>query len=380
MIRFFAVLFLATGFVRAAELPKAFAGVAVGVAFNPSYRGLIEDNEKAGAADPRQPVKLVRELLGSAKKSLDVCVYDVGDPGMIAALVAAKDRGVKVRVVTERDNTFERDVPGKVREFVGQLESAGVPLVTDLRSGLMHFKFVVADGEVVWFGSMNWTKGGLFRDNNNSVFVKSREVAEVFGRQFDSLFERKEFTRGIAGTTKPIRVGDAEISIHFSPQAGSQAATLAELGHAKSGVRFMVFAFTDRDIGNLLTKKIRAGVAVQGVFDQCQIDRYSEYRWMTKNGAKTWQDGNQSLMHHKTMLVDDEVVITGSYNFTKSAEQNNNEVLAVIRSPRVAQEYRAEFDRLVFAAENNGPLPPYDHPACQERGKQPAKPEQPVPR
>lgn len=373
------VLALATG-VHAAEMPQAFSN-DIGVAFNNSYKGLIEDNEKISAADPRQPEKLVRELLGSAKKTLDVCVYDVGDPGMIAALIAAKDRGVKVRIVTEKDNTFEREKPGQIREFVGQLASAGITLVTDDRSGLMHFKFVVADGEVVWFGSMNWTKGGLYRDNNNSVFAKSRELAAVFTQQFEQLFTQRIFNSGAKGTTKPIRVGDAEISLSFSPQAGAQAAVLTALDRAKTSIRFMVFAFTDRDVGNLLTKKRRAGLTVEGVFDECQIDRYSEYRWLTKLGVKTWQDGNQSLMHHKLMLVDDDTVVCGSYNFTRSAERSNNEVLVVIKSPRIAKDYRAEFDRLVHAAENNGPLPSYDHPACQDRRQQPAaKPEQPVPR
>jgi phosphatidylserine/phosphatidylglycerophosphate/cardiolipin synthase-like enzyme len=138
----------------------------------------------------------------------------------------------------------------------------------------------------------------------------------------------------------------------------------------------MIFAFTDRDIGNLLAKKKRDGLTVEGVFDQCQIDRFSEFRWLGKQGVKEWMDGNQALLHHKVMVIDDRVVCCGSYNFTKSAEQHNNEVSAIIRSSRLAADYRAEFDRLVYAAEHNPPLPPYDHPACQHEHEA----NQPVPR
>jgi phosphatidylserine/phosphatidylglycerophosphate/cardiolipin synthase-like enzyme len=350
----------------------------VSVVFNNTYKGLVEENEKIAAADPRNSEKYLFAFLASATATLDVCVYDIEDPGAVTALLDAKSRGVRVRAVSEYDNAIDKEHAGQLHESFEQLRAAGIPVVIDKHAGLMHCKFVVADGERVWFASMNWTHNALYRDNNNNVFVRSREVAGVFEGQFRQVFEKHDLNRGAAGTTSPIRVGDAELTIRFSPEGGAQAAILDAVKSATNSIRFMVFAFTDRDLGNLIAKKKHDGLTVEGVFDECEIDTYSEFRWLAKQGVKEWRDGNQALLHHKVIIIDDETVCCGSYNFTKSAEHSNSEVSVIIRSHRIAAEYRAEFDRLTFAAEHNPPLPPYDHPACQHGGNREAA--KPVPR
>ncbi len=338
----------------------------VSIVFNNAYKGTVEENEKAAAADPHSPVNYVLSLIASATGTLDVCVYDFSDPEIVAALLDSAGRGVQVRVVTETENTFDHENPGQLRESIQHLNAAKIPVVSDERGGLMHNKFIIADGRTVWFGSMNLTHNALFRDNNNSLFVRSAELAGVFERQFDHLFTKREFGVTDQLAAPPVvRVGDAEFTIHFSPDGGAQKAILAALAPATNSIRFMVFAFTDREIGGLLAKKKKAGLAVEGVFDECQIDQYSEFRWLGKQGVKEWPDGNQALLHHKVMIIDDRTVCCGSYNFTKSAEQKNNETSVILRSPRIAAEFRAEFDRLVYASEHNRPVPPYDHPACQ---------------
>ena len=361
--------------------PALFASLTnpVSVVFNNAYKGLVEDNEKICRADPHAPDKYFLSFIASAKKSLDVCVYDVSEPGAVAALLDAKSRGVNVRVVTESANTVYKEQGGRPRESILQFQAAQIPVVADNRQGLMHCKFIVADGAAVWFGSMNLTVGSIYRDNNNSLFVRSPELAAVFETEFKQLFEKNEFDHGAVGTTQPIRVGDTEFTVRFSPGGGAQAALLDAIRRATNSARFMIFTFTDREVGNLLAKKKQAGLTVEGVFDECQIDYLSEFRWLGKQGVKTWPDGNQALLHHKVMLLDDDTVCCGSYNFTRSAEGKNNEVLVVLRSRRIAAAYRAEFDRLVFAAEHNPPLPPYDSPACDHKQNSRAA-NKPVPR
>ncbi len=350
----------------------------VSIVFNNAYKGLYVDNEKIGAADPRNSDKYLFAFIASAKKTLDVCVYDIEDPGAVVALLDAKSRGVRVRVISEYDNTLDKTHGNVPQESYEHLRAAGIAVAAEKKSGLMHCKFAIADGTAVWFASMNWTHNALYRDNNNNVFVRSPEVAVIFQQEFDELFDNHKYNRGAAGTKKPVRVGDAEISIRFSPEGGVQASLLDALQHATNSIRFMIFTFTDRDIGNLMAKKKHAGLTVEGVFDECQIDRFSEFPWLGRQGVKEWHDGNQALLHHKVMILDDETVCCGSYNFSRSAERSNNEVSVIIRSRRIAAEYRAEFDRLVFAAEHNPPLPPYDHPACEHGSAHDAA--RPVPR
>ena len=76
-------------------------------------------------------------------------------------------------------------------------------------------------------------------------------------------------------------------------------------------------------------------------------------------------DGNQALLHHKVIILDDKTVITGSFNFSKNAELNNDENTVIIKSPAVAKLYLDEYARVKQAATNNKNIPPYDHPACK---------------
>lgn len=367
--------------VRAADISLiATLTNPVSVVFNNAYKGTVEENEKAAESDPHSPYKYVLSFIASATGTLDVCVYDFSDPEIVAALLDAAGRGIRVRIVTETENTLDHENPGQLRESIQHLNAAKIPLVSDERGGLMHNKFIIADGRHVWFGSMNLTHNALFRDNNNSLFVRSPELAAVFESQFERFFTRREF--GVADQPPPppvVRVGDSEFTLHFSPGGGAQKTVLGTLERATNSIRFMVFAFTDREIGGLLAKKKKAGLAIEGVFDECQIDQYSEFRWLGRQGVKEWADGNQALCHHKVMIIDGQTVCCGSYNFTKSAEQKNNEASVVIRSPRIAAEFRAEFDRLVYASEHNRPVPPYDHPACQHDRSR-TDPNKPAPR
>ena len=76
-------------------------------------------------------------------------------------------------------------------------------------------------------------------------------------------------------------------------------------------------------------------------------------------------------MHEKTIIIDDQIVITGSFNFSNSAEHNNNENTLIIKSDEIAGTYNKEYEKLKFAALNNKNLPPYDHPACRGSANDP---------
>ncbi|HMO56365.1 MAG TPA: phospholipase D-like domain-containing protein, partial [Roseiflexaceae bacterium] len=69
-------------------------------------------------------------------------------------------------------------------------------------------------------------------------------------------------------------------------------------------------------------------------------------------GVDVLEDGNCYIMHHKVIIIDDRIVITGSYNFTASAETSNDESLLIIDDPTLAAAYVAEFDRLYAQATN----------------------------
>jgi phosphatidylserine/phosphatidylglycerophosphate/cardiolipin synthase-like enzyme len=114
----------------------------------------------------------------------------------------------------------------------------------------------------------------------------------------------------------------------------------------------MAFSFTDDAIGQALIDAQARGVTVSGVVErQSANGTGSEYPVLTDAGIDVLTDGNCYIMHHKTIVVDERIVVTGSYNFTKSAEQSNDENLLIIDSPAFAREYMAEYARVRQQAE-----------------------------
>lgn len=336
----------------------------IAVKFNNAYHELYARNEQAGRQDPLNPDKLFVELVQRAKKSLDLAIYDITEPSIINALIQAHQRGVKVRVLTDSDSLRSgRDSTALIQSMI----AAGIPIKGDNRTALMHHKFMVIDGAELLTGSLNLTYGSLYRDNNNSLKISSPQLAANYQTEFDRMFEQ-----GLMGPndhTIPypvVKVDGGSIRTYFSPKGGTKQAILETLGRAKKSIRFAAFSVTDQDIQKILILKAREGVIVEGIFDGCMISQYSLYQELLTKNIPVMIDGNQALMHSKTFIVDRQVVITGSYNFSKSAEERNNENTLIISSSKVAGFYEQEHERLKQASQNNNP-PPYDNRECSSQ-------------
>ena len=342
-------------------------GAPIQVSFVNAYQGLFADNERISHADPHNPDKALIRFFKGATGTLDVCVFDINEGSVVTALVQAVRSGVQVRIVTETDNTQSAGNPAKVHPAIQQLQAAGIVIKSDHRPPFMHHKFVVADQKAVWFGSMNFTVDSMFRDNNNCLLVRSPELAADFEAEFNRLYVEGLFGPNPHAIPYPaVQVGDVSIEPYFSPEGGAKQAILAELAKAKYAIRFMAFSFTDSDMGNILLSKFRAGLQVEGVFDDCLIDWYSLFNKF-HGILPCYRDGNQAIFHHKVLIIDDDTVITGSFNFSHNAEKHNNEDCVVLRSKEIAGLYIQEYERVRYAAEHNTNLPPYNHPACHHK-------------
>lgn len=338
--------------------------------FNNAYKTLATENNEIGRNDPNNTDKYFFKAIESAQTTLDVAFFDLDDPTAVEMIINASKRGVKVRVVTDTDNLKDKKDPTLPRKAIEDIKAAGITVVDDKRAPFMHHKFMIVDNKAIWGGSMNPTTTSMYEHNNNGFYIQSPELAENYLLEFNRLFERKNF--GNVDITVPnpvVRVGDAEIKTFFSPRGGTQAAILAELSKATKSIKFLAFSFTEKNMGQIISTKKSQGLAVEGVFDSCLLDKYSNYNLFRTNKISVYKDGNQALLHHKLMIIDDETVITGSYNFSNSAENNNNEDTIIVKSKSFANLYNQEYARIKFAALNNKDIPPYDHPACNHRSK-----------
>lgn len=341
------------------------------VGFNNTYLESIALNQPKAKASATNTDKSFTKVVRTAQKSLDGAFYDIEDEGATDELIAAKARGVKVRLVTDSDNLVDKQDPSKPRESIQRLKKAGIKIIDDERSAIMHHKFMVVDGQYVWTGSTNLTPTSFYCHNNNALTIRSATLAKQYSREFTRLFVHGEFgssTRPDDIAEDPVALKAANVQVYFSPKGGGQAAVLAELQKAKSQVHFMTFSLTDPEIGNLLKSKAKAGVKIGGVFDRwLAAGAYSLFDTFKSAKLDVTKDGNEALMHHKVIIIDKSTVITGSYNYSNNAEVNNNEAFLIIKdAPAVANAFEKEYERLRNAARNNNP-PPFKRPDPEQK-------------
>ena len=293
-----------------------------------SYRGGI-DEELAAA-------------INQARAAVDLAVYDLNLWSIRNALIAAHQRGVAVRMVTESDNLDEPEIQ--------QLRDAGIQVLGDRREGLMHDKFVIIDRWEVWTGSTNLTTSGVYRNDNNLVRIRSSRLAEDYTAEFEEMFTNDAFGPGSpANTPYPqLTVDGIPMEVYFSPDDGVLSLLLALVNAAQHSVDFMAYSFTSDELAQALLERAAAGVQVRGVFeaDQYSSNIGTEFDRLWAAGLAVTLDGNPDHMHHKVLIIDGQIVVTGSYNFSANAEERNDENVLVIYSTAVADQFLAEFERV----------------------------------
>ncbi|MCG9131864.1 DUF1669 domain-containing protein [Candidatus Poribacteria bacterium] len=296
--------------------------------------------------DKNTPYSLDKRLvarLADAAMQIDAALYRLDSAPIADALIEAHHRGVQVRVVTETDNVDEAEIE--------RLQEVGISVADDDdHDGLMHHKFIVIDERYVWTGSYNTTYNGAYRNNNNVIFIDSVPLAYNFTQEFRDLFldpQGKKSAGAFIAYPKIALADGMQIFTYFSPGNDTISPLLKEINSAEKSIHFMAFAFTHDMLGNAMRDRFKSGIDVQGVFEERQVDKYSEYEAMKKAGLPVVLDRNGGDMHHKVIVIDAETVITGSYNFSKNAEKRNDENLLIIKGNReIAAAYLAEFEKI----------------------------------
>jgi phosphatidylserine/phosphatidylglycerophosphate/cardiolipin synthase-like enzyme len=244
--------------------------------------------------------------------------------------------------VTESDNL---DV-----DEILELKEAGIPVQGDWREGRMHNKFVIIDRQEVWTGSMNLSVKGAYYHDNNLARIKSAPVAENYTAEFEEMFLDDRFGPGSPGNTpyQSLNIDGAKIETYFSPEDEPGRRIKQLIRDAQRSIDFMAYSFTLDDLAEEMVASARRGVKVRGVFDdgQSRANVGTEFYNLLSAGLDVRLDGNENKMHHKVIIIDEDIVITGSYNFSVNAGTVNDENVIIIHSKDVANQYREEFERI----------------------------------
>lgn len=292
--------------------------------------------------------------IDQATGTLDIAAFELNNDLIYSAIARAHDRGVAVRIVTDDDHGLQDTSDPHLRS----LNQAGIAVVEDGRSGLMHNKFIIIDNQTVWTGSWNFTVNGTYRNNNNVLALHSTAAASAYQAEFDEMFERTEY--GSSSSDDGIvsfEHADGEINIIFAPEGDEISALIAEIARAEHSIRFMTFVFSLEELAEaMLNQAASHALAIEGVFE----DRNSTASWsqlpaLHCAGAAIRQDGNRYILHHKVIIIDENTVITGSFNFSRSAAERNDENIVIVRNAVIAGLYLEEWQRIWDSAQELAP-------------------------
>lgn len=291
------------------------------------------------------------DRINGATTSIDAAFYDFNRVSIRDALIAAHNRGVVVRVVTDDEAYADA---GYGPHFAA-LEAAGITVINDGRSSIMHNKFAVIDGEVVWTGSTNWSDNGFTYNHNNSVVFTSTELADIYGAEFDEMFVDGHFgTAKTDNTSHTLTYNGVPLEIYFSPTDNAMDEVIAEVNAATESIQFSIFFFTDDALRDAIIGRMQAGVTVSGVWDNLgAANQYSDDETLCAAGANIKIEDFGGKMHNKFMVIDADganpVVVTGSMNWSSSGDEANDENTLIIHDGPTAQAYLAAFQALYAA-------------------------------
>ena len=321
-------------------------------------------------------------FINGARQTLDLAIYDMrfSDPLRAKLQAALRDRaqaGVEIRFCYDADKPPQPNLaagqdpaPGGTGAFV---QSLGYPWRRIAGMKLMHSKYIVRDGQAVWTGSANMTDDAFTLMENNIVEIDSSPLASYYAQDFEQLWEKQNFdhTGDIHTEAVPLMFSNQSTSarVMFSPGCGLEidSEIARRVRAAQRRVRICSLLINSGtligELGNLFR---RGRVTVDGIYDRAQMEQvYVQWqevpqnRWkisalkeiiaraglVGKNSAPYTPAGPHNFMHNKVLVIDD-TVITGSYNFSRSAQFNAENILFIESAP-LAEAYCTYIDHLV---------------------------------
>jgi hypothetical protein len=237
---------------------------------------------------------------------------------------------------------------------------------------LMHNKYVVRDAATkdaaVWTGSTNFTGDAFGSQDNNIIILKSKTLAAAFTKDFNQMWEKGSLVDTGANLHTSINSGDGKITVAFSPGDGAfiDAEYARRMAAAKESVHVASMVISSPEMLKALCEDIDRGVKVTGIYDGPQMDQV-ERNWskgknsgeklemwkqvkehlVRKNSHPWTPDGIHDFLHDKMFVVDGKDSGTGSFNLSKNATMNAENVVLMDNMPEVASQYTKYIDDLI---------------------------------
>ncbi len=292
--------------------------------------------------------------INNATTSIDASIYNINRTTIVEALTNAYNNGVQVRYVTD-DETGNLALQNPTPPF---------PVIKGNIDGLMHNKFFVFDADSedeswVIMGSTNMTEQNLADDFNNMVAIQDQALAKTYTKEFQEIWGSDGPNPGIFNvkfgadksddTPHLFNINGMTVESYFSPTDNTSIGIGGAISSANDDFQFAVLTFTNNELGNAVLNAHNASVDVRGIINNIN-DQGSEYQYLLDNGVNVSPDNTTVQTHHKYCIVDatnpasDPQVVTGSHNWSASADTRNDENTLIFHDADIANIFLQEFE------------------------------------
>lgn len=303
--------------------------------------------------------------INRATESIDIAIYNFNNSSSLssisAALNQAKNNGVDIRIIYNQDTN--NGAIASLNSNIPKLESP-VPVFPN-GHGIMHNKFMIIDGKsndpnkaIVWTGSTNWTVGNINTDPNNVIVIQDKSLALAYILEFEEMWGSNGLQPNLNNskfgfektdnTPHFFNINGSDVELYFSPSDGTNAKIIEAINNASEDVIFNTMLINRNDIGSALLFKRFNNTLVGGMIDNPSNSSQFTSLYDGLEGRITAHNQSGQL-HHKTLICDalgtnknNAYVLTGSHNWSTSAENRNDENTLIIYNADLANQYLQE--------------------------------------
>jgi phosphatidylserine/phosphatidylglycerophosphate/cardiolipin synthase-like enzyme len=258
----------------------------------------------------------------------------------------------------------EKEAPGEFeqnREQMRTMLRSAAHFKLDFNASTFHHKFIVRDYNkpkaALLTGSTNFTPTGTGSNLNNVVIFKHSDIIKAYRKEWNQINE------GTFGRLSPkgykaqeCKIGDTKVYPLFAPDHNPELVIVNAILQAKQSVHFAIFTFSGSStIDDALLSALGNGISVKGILDRTQSAHdYSPHPALINAGADLRRHDipilpgfeKRGKLHHKIMVIDGKVAISGSFNYTDKANRFNDENVFFIHNEKVAEYFIDEIERI----------------------------------
>lgn len=300
---------------------------------------------------PDNLLKPIVDFIDKAEKRLYIAVQELDSPPITEAIIRARQRKVLVKLVLEndyliartaRENPFEAGGPHEPNRFLRDaILRAKIKVNSDFNPHIFHQKFITRDSKSLLTGSTNFTETGTNENLNHIVIIHDEDVTKIYNREFTEIQQGHfgKLDEGHDPKPKEVMVSGVRIKPLFAPDHGPEMEIMKQIAKAKNRIDFVIFTFSKSSgIDDQLVLAKQAGINIRGGLCKSAANQKWSAKEMLKNaGLDLYLVPRSGLpsprprkLHHKLMVIDEQLIIAGSFNYTGPANKLNDENIMII--------------------------------------------------